>query len=74
MNIVLYDQNKHKYKTKVSEYEQEIPQSQTADNPMAPRGRATQPSSATTVSMVQRRRRTQAQRRLLWNQQKSQQE
>ena len=28
----------------VSEYEQEIPQSQTADKPMAPRGRATQPS------------------------------
>ena len=28
----------------VSEYDQEIPQSQTADNPKAPRGRATQPS------------------------------
>ena len=28
----------------VSEYDQEIPQSQTADNPMAPRGRATKPS------------------------------
>ena len=28
----------------VSEYDQEIPHSQTADNPMAPRGRATQPS------------------------------
>ena len=28
----------------VSEYDQEIPQSQTADNPMAPRGRAAQPS------------------------------
>ena len=27
-----------------SEYDQEIPQSQTADNPMAPRGRAAQPS------------------------------
>ena len=27
----------------VSECDQEIPQSQTADNPMAPRGRATQP-------------------------------
>ena len=25
----------------VSEYDQEIPQSQTADKPMAPRGRAT---------------------------------
>ena len=31
----------------VSEYDQEIPQSQTADNPMAPRGRATQPSRDT---------------------------
>ena len=29
----------------VSEYDQEIPQSQTTDNPMAPRGRAAQPSS-----------------------------
>ena len=28
----------------VSEYDQEIPQSQTADNPLAPRGRAAQPS------------------------------
>ena len=28
----------------VSEYDQEIPQSQTADNPMAPRGSAAQPS------------------------------
>ena len=27
----------------VSEYDQAIPQSQTADNPMAPRGRAAQP-------------------------------
>ena len=27
----------------VSEYDQEKPQSQTADNPEAPRGRATQP-------------------------------
>ena len=27
----------------VNEYDQEIPQSQTANNPMAPRGRATQP-------------------------------
>ena len=29
-----------KNKKIVSEYDQEIPQSQTADNPMAPRGRA----------------------------------
>ena len=28
----------------VSEYDQGIPQSQTADNPVAPRGRAAQPS------------------------------
>ena len=28
----------------VSEYDQEIPQSQTADNPVTPRGRAAQPS------------------------------
>ena len=28
----------------VSEYDQEIPQSQIEDNPMAPRGRAAQPS------------------------------
>ena len=34
-----------KYELKiVSEYDQEIPQSQTADNPMAPRGRAAGPS------------------------------
>ena len=31
----------------VSEYDQEIPQSQTADNPMAPRGRAAQISRDT---------------------------
>ena len=31
----------------VSEYDQEIPQSQTADNPMAPRGRAIRPSRDT---------------------------
>ena len=32
---------------KVSDYDQEIPQSQTADNPLATRGRATQPSRDT---------------------------
>ena len=32
---------------KVSEYDQEIPQSQIADNPMARRGRAAQPSRDT---------------------------
>ena len=31
----------------VSEYDQEIPQSQTADNRVAPRGRAAQPSRDT---------------------------
>ena len=31
----------------VSEYDQEIPQSQTADNPVAPRGKAPQPSRDT---------------------------
>ena len=31
----------------VSEYDQEIPQSQTADNPIEPRGRAAQPSRDT---------------------------
>ena len=31
----------------VSEYDQEKPQSQTANNPMAPRGRAAQPSQDT---------------------------
>ena len=36
----------NRYK-KVSEYDQEIPQSQTADNPVAPRGRAAQPSRET---------------------------
>ena len=32
---------------KNSEYDQEIPQSQTTDNPMAPGGRATQPTRKT---------------------------
>ena len=31
----------------VSEYDQEIAQSQTADNPVAPQGRAAQPSQGT---------------------------
>ena len=31
----------------VSEYDREIPQSQTADNSLAPRGRAAQPSQDT---------------------------
>ena len=32
---------------KNSEYDQEIPQSKTADNPVAPQGRAAQPSRDT---------------------------
>ena len=38
---------KHSHTKIVSEYDQEIPQSQTADNPVAPRGRAAQPSRDT---------------------------
>ena len=39
----------HLYQVAVknSEYDQEIPQSQTVDSPMAPRGRAAQPSRDT---------------------------
>ena len=33
-----------------SEYDQELPQSQTADNPVAPRGRAAQPSRDTRMT------------------------
>ena len=36
----------------VSEYDQEIPQSQTADNPLAPRGRAALPSRDTKSAQV----------------------
>ena len=36
--------DKNESEKKVSEYDQEIPQSQNADNPVAPRGRAAQPS------------------------------
>ena len=44
-----YQQKLHSLlpKKKVSEYDQEIPQSQTADNPVTPRGRAAQPSRDT---------------------------
>ena len=38
-----YDHRRHSKSKIVSEYDQEIPQSQTADNPVAPRGRAAQP-------------------------------
>ena len=39
--------NRRKTLKIVSEYDQELPQSQTADNPMVPRGRAAQPSQDT---------------------------
>ena len=38
----------------VSEYDQEIPQSQTADQPMAPRGRVTQQSQETLGSKLRK--------------------
>ena len=42
------NQSRHVYHKKiVSEYDQEIPRSQAADNPVAPRGRAAQPSRDT---------------------------
>ena len=47
MEPVFYGNLVYKYKTiigNVSEYDQEISQSQTADKPVAPRGRATQQS------------------------------
>ena len=43
-NKWLYVNNYSNTEKIVSEYDQEIPQSQTADNPVAPRGRAAQPS------------------------------
>ena len=39
----------------VSEYDQEIPQSQTADNRVAPRGRAAQPSQSNKVAKIRNR-------------------
>ena len=36
--------NMHLFSIRISNYDQEIPQSQTADYPVAPRGRAAQPS------------------------------
>ena len=44
---ILYHGKIKLYRKIVSEYDQEIPQSQTADNPVAPRGRATQQSRDT---------------------------
>ena len=40
---VKFRTKKHSESKIVSEYDQEIPQSQTKDKPMASRGRATQP-------------------------------
>ena len=39
----MYDNRSQKFLPKNSEYDQEIPQSQIADNPIAPRGRAEEP-------------------------------
>ena len=39
----------------VREYDQEIPQSQTADNPVAPRGRAAQPSRDKPIMVFSKR-------------------
>ena len=38
----------------VSEYDQEIPQSQTANNPVVSRGRAAQPSRDTSQIVIQK--------------------
>ena len=43
------------FKSIVNEYDQEIPQSQTADNPVAPRGRAAQPSRGTRKTIKQKK-------------------
>ena len=47
LNLLLLGTNNHFSSEIVSEYGQEIPQSQTADNPLAPQGRAAQPSRDT---------------------------
>ena len=55
LNRIILENRLHKFKLHsssskskiVSEYDQEIPQSQTADNPVASRGRAAQPSRDT---------------------------
>ena len=45
--IYFYEKARQSRLRIVSEYDQEIPQSQTADNPVAPRGRAARPSRDT---------------------------
>ena len=48
LNLLQYVSDfKNRLSKIVNEYDQEIPQSQTADNPVAPRGRAAQPSRDT---------------------------
>ena len=47
MKLLAFIFEQSSYAKIVSEYDQEIPQSQTADNPVAPRGRAAQPSRDT---------------------------
>ena len=44
LSALTFTENSNGLLKVVSEYDQEIPQSQTADNPVAPRGRAAQPS------------------------------
>ena len=44
LHLLSFPKHSKTYLKIVSEYDQEIPQSQTADNPVAPRGRAAQPS------------------------------
>ena len=47
-NVYMFDTDLSHFSWEiVCEYDQGIPQSQTADNPIAPRGRATQPSRDT---------------------------
>ena len=46
-NDALWDRIYFSVSKIVSEYDQELPQSQTADNPMVPQGRAEQPSRDT---------------------------
>ena len=48
MTFLIYKSQQQQTAWKIeSEYDQEIPQSQTADNPIAPQGRAAKPSRDT---------------------------
>ena len=61
MNTCTFEQNRGSMATikgllkLVSEYDQEIPQSQTVDNHMSPRGRATQASATRDRTMKESR-------------------